>query len=61
MHVSNNVINTAIPVFVYLNIPRYITLYIVCKSNCTYHKLRKTCNAINLAIATSVNTSKPVL
>ena len=31
------VINTAFPIFFNLNILRYITLCIVCKSNCGYH------------------------
>ena len=34
---SLTVINTAILIFVNLNIPKYITFYIVCKSKCAYH------------------------
>ena len=36
------------PIFVNLNIPRYITLYLVYKSKCACKKLRKTCIVINL-------------
>ena len=29
----------AVPIFVNLNMPRYTTLYITCKSKCDYHVL----------------------